>query len=141
VVLATVRLNWRRLRRRLDRAGYATFPGPDTVRVSRDGRGVVETAGVDPARLPEQVTRSAWRLFGSPPRDGLTCSFADPAGSSESWHTVIALARAVAAEVPLAVVDDLAGTTYLVHPEQGLVLPPERPGTLTSDVLRRLLGG
>ncbi len=153
VVLTTVRLNWRRLRRRLDRAGYAIFVGTAMVRVSRDGRGVVETTGIDLARLPDRVTRSAWQLLGSPPRDGLTCSFAGPDDDStervdpvdsEEWQTVVAIARAVAAEVPLALVDDLAGTTYLVHPGRGLVGPEEYQrgrGTLTSDLLRRLLGG
>ena len=145
VVLTTERLNWRRLRRRLDRAGYATVIDSATVRVSRDGRGVVDVAGVELARLPDPVTRSAWQLLGNRPTDGLVCSFAGPGADSEEWATVVTLARAVAAEVPLTVVDDLAGTAYLVHPGRGLVGPDEyqeaHRASFTSDLLRRLLGG
>ena len=58
---------------------------------------------------------------------------------------MVVVARAVAADVPLAVVDDLIGTAYLVHPGRGLVGPEEygplRRRPSTSDVLRRMLGG
>jgi hypothetical protein len=143
-VLAGRRISRRRLRRRLARSGYATF-GEEPLRISHDGRGVIQAAAADPDDLPERVTESARQLLGIPARYGLTCSFAGPAGGTEEWTTVVAVARAVAADVPLAVLDDLRGTAYLVHPERGLVGPEEyeplRRGTTTSDVLRRLFGG
>jgi hypothetical protein len=145
-VLTAWHVDWRRLRRRLTRAGYTTFTGDGTLRVSRDGRGVVRAVRTDAADLPERATRSARQLLGLPPRDGLTCSFEGPIGPSEEWATVVVVARAVAADVPLAVLDDLVDTAYLVHPDRGLIGPDEyeplRHGTSsTSDVLRRLLGG
>jgi hypothetical protein len=66
-------------------------------------------------------------------------------GRSDCWPTVVDIARAVAAEVPLAVLDDHCGTTYLVHAVRGLIAPEEyeqmRGRATTSDFLRRLLGG
>jgi hypothetical protein len=75
----------------------------------------------------------------------VTCSFEGPVGSSDSWPTVVDIACAIAAEVPLAVLDDHAGTAYLVNTKRGLIGPDEyeqmqgRP--TTADFFRRLLGG
>jgi len=127
-VLTGRRVNWRRLRRRLAAAGYPTT-GQARLRVAQpDGRGVVHAARTDLAGLPDRAARSARQLLGVPARDGLTCSFDGPAAVSEEWSTVVAIARAVAAEVPLAVLDDLVDTAYLVHPGRGLVGPDEYRG-------------
>jgi hypothetical protein len=125
VVLTGRRVNWRRLRRRLAGRGYATDTGEVGLRVSRDGRGVVDAVRTDLAGVPARVAATATQLLGVRPRDGLTCSFVGPAAVSDEWATVVALARAVAADVPLAVLDDLVDTTYLVHPGRGLVGPDE----------------
>jgi hypothetical protein len=145
-VLTSARVNQRRVRRRLTRAGYAVAGEAGSVRVSRHGRGdEVDATVCDLARLPDRAIASATRLLGLPPRDGITCSFDGRAGESDAWSTVVGIARAVAAEVPLAVLDDHAGTTYLVHPHRGLIGPEEyeqaRRTSATSDLLRRMLGG
>ena len=144
VVLTGRRISRRRLRRRLASAGYAAL-GDEPLHVSRNGRGIIEVAAVDPAGLPERAAGSARQLLGMSPRYGLLCSFAGEAGATEEWATMVAVARAVAADVPLAVVDDLIGTAYLVHPGRGLIGPEEygplRGRMSTSDVLRRMLGG
>jgi hypothetical protein len=120
----------------------------DGTHVSRHGRwDVVDTAPCDPDRLPDRIIAAAGELLGLRPRGGIACSFDGPPGESDSWPTVVDIAKAVAAEVPLAVLDDHAGTTYLVHPGRGLIGPAEieavrrdtRPST--ADLLRRMLGG
>lgn len=121
-VLTGRRVNWRRLRRRLAAAGYTTT---DRRVAQGNGRGAVDLARTDLAGLPDRAARSARQLLGVPPRDGVSCSFAGPAAPSEEWSTVVALARAVAADVPLAVLDDLVDTAYLVHPGIGLLGPDE----------------
>jgi hypothetical protein len=146
-VLTAARLNQRKVERRLVRAGYAIVADEAGRRVSRHGRWDVvtmTTSGV--ADLPEIALDTARRLLGLAPRTAVTCRFEDAVGTSDSWPTVVDIARAVAAVAPLAVVYDHAGTTYLVHLVRGLIGPEEYAPALdrrssTSDFLRRLLGG
>jgi hypothetical protein len=104
----------------------------------------VDASECDLAQLPARRAESARKLLGGAARGGLVCSFEGPVTPSESWTVVVDIARAVAADVPLAVLDDHAGTTYLVHPKLGLVAPSEyekvRHESITSELLRKLLG-
>jgi hypothetical protein len=145
-VLAAAKINQRKIARRLARAGYAVQPQDTGLRVSRHGRwDAVTTTVPELADLPSDTAAAVRRLLGIRPRAGVTCWFEGSVGSSDSWPTVVDVARAVAAEVPLAVLDDHAGTAYLVHRVRGLIPPEEyeqaqgRP--TTGDFLRRLLGG
>jgi hypothetical protein len=145
-VLAAATISQRKLERRLVRAGCAVAGSDQGLRVSRHGRwDAVTTTSPRIADLPGASVDAARRLLGFPPRSGLTCLFDGPVGESDSWPTVVDIARAVAAGVPLAVLDDHAGTTYLVHAVRGLIAPDEyeqiRGRASTSDFLRRLLGG
>lgn len=145
-VMTGAKIKHRKVERRLVRAGLAVVPDDGGLRVSRHGRWDVVTMTIaDLADLSEGTVDLARRLLGLAPRAGVTCSFEGPAGRSDAWPTVVDIARAVAAEVPLAVLDDHAGTTYLVHPTRGLIAPAEyervRGRASTSDILRRLLGG
>jgi hypothetical protein len=145
-VLAAAHINQQKVQRTLAKAGYATDVEAGRVRVARHGRwDAVDTEPLNLAELPDQRGASARRLLGLRPRDGVTCSFEGDAGTSDSWPTVVDIARAVAAHVPLAVLDDHAGTTYLVHPDRGLIGPQEyraaQRSTPGSDLLWRLLGG
>jgi hypothetical protein len=146
-VLSTAKINQRRVGRRLVRAGYAVEPHDGGLQIARHGRWdavTTTTARIDDLRSDSIAT--ARRLLGYRPRTGVTCSFEGSVGSSDSWPTVVDIARAIAAEVPLAVVDDHAGTTYLVNAKRGLIGPDEyqvqmRGRATTTDFLRRLLGG
>jgi hypothetical protein len=145
-VLAAFPIDARRVERRLSRAGYTTTVKTGGVRVSRHGRwDAIDLTAAHPADLSDLVVESAKRLLGLRPRHGISCSFDGPVGESDAWGAVVDLAMAVAAEVPLAVLDDHAGTTYLVHPGCGLVGPEKyeiaRPSAGTGDLMRRLLGG
>ena len=145
-VLTAAKINLRKVERRLVRAGYTTAPHQGGLRVSRHGRwDAVTTTVREMGDLPTDSHDAARRLLGFPPRTGMTCRFEGPAGRSDSWPTVVDIARAVAAEVPLAVLDDHAGTSYLVHSVRGLIAPEEyekmRGRPTTTDLLRRLLGG
>jgi hypothetical protein len=142
-VLTAARIDVGRLQRRLARAGYDTVADADSLRICRpDRRMPVDARVSDPSELPPDILDSARRLLGRRPRWRLTCSFDGPAHTSEAWGTVVDTACAVAANVPLAVLDDLAGAVYLVHPNRGLVRPQDAAegGRSASDVLRRLLG-
>ena len=144
--MAAARINRGKVERRLVRAGCAVVPQEGGWLVSRHGRWDVVTMTVAETRdLPGDSADPAWRLLGFPPRAGVTCAFDGPVERSDSWPTVVEIARAVAAEVPLAVLDDHAGTSYLVHAKHGLIAPAEyeqmRGRPTTSDFLRRLLGG
>jgi hypothetical protein len=141
-VLAAAHINHRKVRRWLARAGYAIVADADRVSISRHGRwDVVDTGGPNLAGLPDSAVQSAKALLGFAPRDGITCSFEGEPRLSDSWPTVIDIARAVASNVPLAVLYDHAGTAYLVHPVRGLIEPAEyeavRRDSPTSDLLRR----
>jgi hypothetical protein len=145
-VLTAAHLNHKKVERRLARAGYATVAEDGGLRVSRHGRwDAVTTIAARVADLPRNTVDAARRLLGLAPRTGVTCRFEGAVGFSDSWPTVVDIARAVAAEVPLAVLDDHAGTTYLVHAERGLIAPEEYEQAFdpagTTDFLRRLLGG
>jgi hypothetical protein len=144
-VLTAARINRRRVDRRLARAGYTAVAQDDGVRVSRaDSGDAVTVSTAELADLPAPSLDAARRLLGLFPSSGVTCRFDGAIGESDAWVTVVDIARAVAAEVPLAVLDDHAGTTYLIHAGRGLVPPEEYeplPGTNRStDFLRRLLG-
>jgi hypothetical protein len=146
-VLTTAPINLRKVDRRLARAGYTVTAMAGGVLVSRhDARDAVDIAVSNVADLPGSAIDSARRLLGLSPRSAISCSFEGPAGRSEAWSTVIGIARAVAAEVPLAVLDDHLGTTYLVHPGRGLIGPAEyetvRRGmpASTGEMLRKMFG-
>lgn len=142
-VLAAVKINQRRVARRLERAGCTVTPSGSGLVVSRAGGPDVEVAPA--GRLRTDSADAARELLGGPARTGLTCRFDGPAGEGDAWPVVVDVARAVAAEVPLAVLDDHAGTVFLVHGERGLVDPGEyermRGRPSTSDIMRRMLGG
>jgi hypothetical protein len=143
-VLTARKINPRKIQQRLIRAGYATVAAGGIVRISRHGRwDAVDTHMADTTDLPLDARDSAKQLLGLAPSSGITCSFDGDAGQSDAWTTVVDIARAVAAEVPLAVLNDHRGTTYLVHPGRGLIGPEAyagaRPDT-TSDLLRRMFG-
>jgi hypothetical protein len=144
-VLTAARINRRRVDRRLARAGYTAVAQDDGVRVSRSGSGdavTMSTAAL--ADLPGPSLDAARRLLGLSPSSVVTCRFDGAVGQSEAWAMVVDIARAVAAEVPLAVLDDHAGTTYLIHAGRGLIPPEEYEQlagtTRPTDFLRRLLG-
>jgi hypothetical protein len=145
-VLAASHIDRRKLQRRLNREGYATVAEPGHVQVARHGRwDAVEMSTVNRAALPAPAVTSAKALLGLAPRDGLTCAFEGEVGESDAWPTVLDIARAVAELVPLAVLDDRNGTTYLVHPRRGLVPPAEyeaarQANAGSNDLLRRFLG-
>src|SRR2546426_743961 len=110
-VLTAARINHRKVARRLARSGYTTVADPLGERVSRHGRwDAAYTNKCDVADLPRAVIDTARKLIGLRPRDGIICSFEGSPGEADAWLTVVAIARAVAAEVPLAVLDDHAGT-------------------------------
>jgi hypothetical protein len=147
-VLTAAKINHRRVERRLVRAGYATVAEEAGLRVSRHGRWDVATMTTSAvADLPRDTLDAAQRLLGLPPRTGVTCRFEGAVGTSDSWPTVVDIARAVAAVAPLAVLNDHAGTTYLVHLVRGLIGPEEYEPALarrrpsTADFLRKLMGG
>ena len=145
-VLTAARINLRKLERRLVRAGYAMVPDDDGLQVSRHGRWDVVTMSTSRVSdLPDDALGTARRLVGLAPRTAVICRFDGDVGTSDSWPTVVDIARAVAAVAPLAVLYDHAGTTYLVHLERGLIGPEEYGPALnrpaTTDFLRRLLGG
>jgi hypothetical protein len=141
-IVAAVKINQRKVVRRLERSGFAVTP--DLV-VSAPGRPDVGIGLVKAEELRTDSADAARELLGGPARAGLRCVFDGPAGQSDAWPAVVDIARAVAAEVPLAVLDDHAGTVYLIHGERGLVDPGEyeklRGRPSTSDFMRRMLGG
>jgi hypothetical protein len=125
-VLTAAPVNLRKVERRLAQAGYVAAAEAGTVRISRHGRwDAVYTTVFNAARLPDRALQSARQLLGPAPRIAVECSFDDELGQSDAWTTAVDIARAIATEVPLAVLDDHAGTTYLVHPVRGLVSPEE----------------
>jgi hypothetical protein len=137
-ILTTRRIDWRRVERRLTRDGYRTTP---TTVSPADQRTTVTVAVPDLATLPAQVVDSARQLLGVNPRHSIACTFETPA----AWPAVVDIARAVAADAPITVLDDHAGTAYLVHPERGLVGPDEyravarRTAPSAGEILRRYL--
>jgi len=95
--------------------------------------------------LSGHTIEQAGQLLGRAPRDGLTCVFDGPAGRSEAWPTVVDVARAAARVAPLAVLDDHAGTLYLIHLDRGLIGPEEYADVRikskqANPLLRRLFG-
>jgi hypothetical protein len=141
-VLTARKINQRRVQQRLTHGGYATVAAGGSYRISRHGRwDAVEIHMADVADLPLDGRDYAKQLLGLAPSNGITCSFDGDVGQSDAWTTVVDIARAVAAEVPLAVLYDHRGTTYLVHPGRGLIGPEASAGAerdTTSDLLRRM---
>jgi hypothetical protein len=137
-VLTTRRIDWHRVERRLTRDGYRTT---QTTVAPADQHTTVTVAVPDLATLPTRVVDSARQLLGVNPRHSIACAFETPA----AWPTVVDIARAVAADAPITVLDDHAGTTYLVHPKRGLIGPEEyeavarRTAPSAGEVLRRYL--
>jgi hypothetical protein len=144
-VLAAAHIKVRSVEQKLSDAGYDIAVAAGTVRVSRHGRwDAVDITMAPVADLPALILDPAKRLLGLRPREAIACAFEGSAGTSDAWMTVVDIAKAVAAVVPLAVLDDHTGTTYLVHPGRGLIGPEEyrnRRSTLGADLLRRLLDG
>ena len=144
-VLTATHINHSKVQRRLIRAGYAVIAGADGFRASRHGRwDAVDVTTTQVRGLPPWLVESAKPLLGFPPRSGITCSFDGAVIRSDAWSTVVDIARAVAAIVPLAILDDCAGTIYLVHPNRGLIGREEyeavSPGMSTGELLRRFIG-
>ena len=144
-VLAAVKISQRKVARRLERAGCTVTPYAQGLLISKPGEPDV---AINLLALTELRTDSAGdtqELLGSPARSGVRCRFDGPVAESPAWPAVVGIARAVAAEVPLAVLDDHAGTVSLVHTQRGLIDPAEyeqmRGKPSTSDLLRRMLGG
>lgn len=141
-ILTGRRIDWRKVERRLTRGGYVTTQ--TTVALAAQQTTVtvaVRMAVPDLAALPAQVLDSARQLLGVNPKHAIACTFdADPA-----WPVVVDIARAVAADTPITVLDDHAGTTYLVHPKRGLIGPDEYQAVAkhtapsAGEVLRRYL--
>lgn len=144
-ILTTRRIDWRKVERRLTHDGYLTTHNT----VSRaDRRATVSVAVPDLAALPDRVVDSARQLLGVNPKHAIACTFETPQAQQETqsaWPTVVDIARAVAADAPITVLDDHAGTTYLVHPKRGLIGPEEyeavarRTAPSAGEVLRRYL--
>jgi hypothetical protein len=137
-ILTGRRIDWRKVERRLTRSGYIATPSAVS---PADQRTTVAVAVPDLAALPDQVLDSARQLLGVKPRHAIACTFeTDPA-----WPVVVDIARAVAADTPITVLDDHSGTTYLVHPKRGLIGPDEyqavakRTAPSAGEVLRRYL--
>jgi hypothetical protein len=144
-VLAASRIDQRKMQLRLTRMGCVTAASPGGLRVWRHSESfAVDTSVPNLDDLSEVMIDPAAQLLGSRPRGCLSCSFDGPADRSGAWNTVVDIARAVAAVVPLAVLDDHAGTSYLIHPTQGLIGPEQYEAihriSLGSEMLRRLLG-
>jgi hypothetical protein len=138
-ILTTRRIDWRKVGRRLAGDGYTTT---DTTVSAADQRGSVTVAVPDLAALPDRVVESARQLLGVKPRHAIACTF-----DADARNTVIDIARAIAADTPIAVLHDHAETAYLVHPERGLIGPEEyrsvarRTAPSAGEVLRRYLTG
>ncbi len=147
MVLTSARIDLRRLERQLAREGCSTARRAGGLRVWHNGESsVVDTSMAVVDDLSEHVIDQAGQLLGRPPGDGLTCVFDGPAGRSEAWPTVVDIARAAAKVAPLAVLDDHAGTIYLIHLDRGLIGPEEYADVRVKSkqanpLLRRLFGG
>ena len=144
-VLTSGRIDLSRLERQLAREGLITTHREGGLRVSDDRQSsVVDTSMAIMDGVSDEVFDQAVRLMGRSPRAGLTCVFDGPVGRSEAWPTIVDIARAVARVAPLAVLDDHAGTIYLVHIDRGLIDLDEyeelRTRSKANSLLRRLFG-
>ncbi len=141
-VLTAANINLGKVVRRLERDGYTTVGRGGVLEVSRAA--VVTASSTRLDDLPPDRLDVARRMLGLRVWSGLDCRFDGPLGAGEAWTVVVDIARAVAAVVPLAVLDDHAGTSYLIHSKRGLVPPEEFNEThgpsSSADFLRRLLG-
>jgi hypothetical protein len=142
-VLTGSPLDLHKLERRLARARCSTTRMVGGLRVTYAGY-AAEVRVVAGKALPHQMIKGASELIGTPPKTGLTCVFDGSVGQSEAWTTVLEIAKAAAALAPLAVLDDQAGSQYLVNPNEGLInateIQPARGNTPASALLRRLFG-
>ena len=143
-VLTAARIDLRGLERQLAREGCLTARRAGGLRVWHDGESsVVDTSMAIVDGLSDHVIDQAGQLLGRRPRDGLTCVFDGSVGRSEAWPTVVDIARAVARVAPLAVLDDHAGTIYLIHLDRGLIGYEDVriKSKQANPLLRRLFGG
>jgi hypothetical protein len=136
-ILTGRRIDWRKVERRLTRSGYVTTQ--ETV-ATADQRTTVTIAVPDLAALPAHVLDSARQLLGVNPKHSIACRFetsptdnSSTQNSSDAWPTIVEIAKAVAADTPITVLDDHAGATYLVHPKRRRTAPS------AGEVLRRYL--
>jgi hypothetical protein len=141
-VLTSGRLDLRKLERQLAREKYVTAPTADGLRITPIAGSPVDVRLVTDEELPEDLVSRAWEVIGRRPARCLVCVFDGPIGDSPAWASVIGIAQAVAAVMPLAVLDDHAGSTYLIHPARGLIRTGEVKGTRATRsagaLLRRL---
>ncbi len=146
-VLTGTRVDLRRLERQIAREGCLTARSASGLRVWHDGESsVVDTSMAIVDDLSDHVIDQAGQLLGRRPGGGLICVFDGPVGRSEAWPTVVDIARASAKVAALAVLDDHAGTIYLIHLDRGLIGPDEYAdvrviSNQTNPLLRRLFGG
>jgi hypothetical protein len=142
-VLTGSPLDPHKLERRLARARCSTTRIAGGLRVACAGT-VVDVSVMAGRALPYQMIKTTAELIGTPPAAGLNCVFDGPVGESEAWATVIEVAKAAGAVAPLAVLDDHAGSLYLVNPNQGLIsateVNPARGTSPAGSLLRRLFG-
>ena len=112
--------------------------------ITEKGHHIVVSDGTrELAELSVPAIRSATELLGRRPRFAAACRFDDVGDYRYEWDIVVEFAKAVADRVPLAVLHDHAGNTYLINPKRGLISHEEyeqlrRPAT--NDYLRRMLG-
>jgi hypothetical protein len=141
-VLAAFPLDLHKLERTLP--GMSPAQGQQGFLITQKGHQVVVRETTPQlAQMSDEAIRSATELLGRRPRYAVACSFDDVGDYRYEWDIVVEFAKAVAQRVPLAVLHDQAGTTYLINPKRGLVSHEEyealrRPGT--TDFLRRMLG-
>jgi hypothetical protein len=142
-VLTGSAVDLHKLERRLARARCSTTRMAGGLRVTCGGS-AADVSLVAGKSLPYQMIKGASELIGTPPITGLACIFDGPVSQSEAWTTVLEIAKAAAAVAPLAVLDDHAGSQYLVNPNEGLInateIQPARGTTPASALLRRLFG-
>ncbi len=141
-ILTTRRIDWRKLERRLSRDGHLSAQDTSAQDTSTQDTSTQDTSTQDTvsradqqitvtvdrpdlAALPTHVIDSARRLLGVNPTHSIACTCETQSAGPAVPDIVVDIARAVAADAPITVLDDHAGTTYLVHPKRGLVGPEE----------------
>lgn len=145
-MLTSGRIDLHRLERQLAREGCLSARGASGLRVWRDAESsVVDTSVARVDGLSEHSLEQAGQVLGRTPKDALICVFDGPVGQAEAWPTVVDIARAAARSAPLAVLDDHAGTMYLIHLDRGLISPDEYQDVRirskqANPLLRRLFG-
>jgi hypothetical protein len=144
-VLTAVGVDLRKIGSTLAGEGYDIAQDAAGYVISREARRIaVRDATRNLPDLSDRVIRSATELLGRAPRFRVDCVFDDTAEDRYGRAMAVQVAQAVAGHVPLAVFDDHAGTTSLVHPRRGLVGPEEyqamRRANPVADLFRRFFG-